>query len=116
MDKFNIILIVVSIIFLITYYWRQYKKWQKEQEGLTWPRNLSECPDYWVNEGKSICRNIHNLGNCPSGPSGQITQGTVDFKGITGSSNTGTRNSLLQKCRWTKRCNSTWEGVDKLCA
>ena len=116
MDKFNIILIVGCIIFLIVYYWRQYKKWQKEQEGLTWPVNLSECPDYWVHEGNSVCRNIHNLGNCPSGPSGQIEQGTVDFKTISGSTNTGSNNAILQKCRWANRCKSTWEGVDKLCA
>ena len=115
MDKFNIVLILGCVIFLIVYYWRQYKKWQKDQEGLTWPRELSSCPDYWTHEGNSICRNIHNLGKCPSGSSGPIPQGTVDFKSVTGTSNTGSNPALLQKCRWTKRCDSTWEGVDKLC-
>ena len=42
--------------------------------------------------------------------------GTVDFKQVTGTTNTDSMAARLQKCRWTKRCDSTWEGVDKLCA
>ena len=84
MDAFSIVLIVGSIIFLIVYYYRQYKEWKKEQSGITWPRVYNQCPDYWVSEGKGICKNQFNIGKCPSGPGGVQPQGIVDFTKVVG--------------------------------
>jgi len=128
MDPFTIVLLVGTIIFLIVYYIRQYNAWKKEQDKLTWPREYNQCPDYWVDESNGICRNQFNLGKCPKGPSGVLPEGKIDFKkvvkDITSDPNDIERfnkdmNSsinLLEKCKWTKKCDSTWEGVDNLCA
>ena len=127
MDTFTIILVVLSITFLSYYYYKQYKNWKDEEEKLTWPREYNRCPDYWVHDGHHICKNVNNIGRCPLNRNGKLNKnGDVDFKLV---SNVPDNNniekldqgmnsdmSLMKKCKWSKQCNSTWEGVDKLCA
>jgi len=128
MDAFSIVLVVLALVFLIVYYYKQYKKWKEEQNKLTWPREYTRCPDYWVHNGDHVCKNIFSLGKCPGGAGGVQAQGTVDFKSVVGGVTSDpnvpesldnamtTDKSLAQKCKWAKRCNSTWEGIEKLCA
>ena len=127
MDKFSIALIIGAVAILAYYYYTQYQSWKTTQAQLTWPREYSDCPDYWNSNGEHVCENTFNLGSCPMGRTGPEPQGTVDFKSIVGGvpSNKDetalrkqmtTENALLKKCRWAKQCNATWEGVDKLCA
>uniref|UniRef100_A0A6C0JCP3 CPW-WPC domain-containing protein n=1 Tax=viral metagenome TaxID=1070528 RepID=A0A6C0JCP3_9ZZZZ len=112
MDTFTKVLIIVCVIFLGGYYIYQYRKFLKEQDKLTWPRMLAECPDYWVKEGNS-CKNMFNIGDCPKGKDGlPEVQGTVDFSSEMYKGKKGNYN----KCRWAKKCNAPWEGIDKLCA
>lgn len=70
------------------------------------------CPDTFRDEGNDVCRNVQNIGNCPKDPNGNLTlNGTVSFadskyKGPDGP---------MEKCKWSKRCNVPWEGIDTLC-
>ena len=127
MDTFTIILISVSVIFVLYYYYNQYKNWKKETTNLTWPLDYNRCPDYWTHDGNHICRNTHNLGKCPRGNNNRLQKnGTIDFKLVTGVRDTGNmnrldvdmtkKNNLLKKCKWAKQCHTSWEGIDKLCA
>lgn len=113
MDNFTKILIGVVVISLAVYYYRQYKNWSDEQAKLTWPRNMPECPDYWVSTGGGKCKNVFNIGHCPKGRDGlPIPQGEANFSSRVYQGANGNFN----KCRWAKRCNNSWEGIDKLCA
>ena len=113
MERFNQILIAVVVIGLGVYYYRQYKNWKDEQDKLTWPRNIQECPDYWVSMGKNKCKNVFNIGHCPRGRTGlPKPQGVVNFSSKIYQGENGNYN----KCRWAKGCNNSWEGIDKLCA
>lgn len=125
MDAFSVVLIIACLIFIIVYFYRQWKKYKDEKDKATWPREFTDCPDYWTNEGQHVCRNVFNLGDCRQG-SGQDVE-TVDFKtevgGISANDDVielrrqmNTKDALEKKCRWAKRCNITWEGINKVCA
>lgn len=113
MDNFSKILTVVVVVGLGYYYYNQYKKFQEEQDKLTWPRHINSCPDYWVKTPEGRCRNQFNIGHCPRGSNGLPTpQGTVSFQSNIYKGEAGNYN----KCRWAKRCAASWEGIDNLCA
>ena len=109
-DKILTIAVVVGLGY---YYYNQYKKYKEEQNKLTWPRQISECPDYWIKNSDGSCENTFNLGHCPRGSNGlPIPRGKVNFSKAVYQGENGQYN----KCRWAKRCETSWEGVDKLCA
>lgn len=112
MDSFTRTLIILSIVYLGFYYIYQYRKFLKQQALLTWPRNISPCPDYWVHKGNDVCKNTFNIGKCPNVGGKRVNNGTVEFNSQLYKNDDG----LVQKCRWAKRCNASWEGVDNLCA
>ena len=88
MDQTTMAIFSLAIVGLTMYYYLQYQRYNKEQADKTWPENIADCPDYWVNEGNGNCRNTHNIGKCPK----------------------------VNKCRWAKKCHVSWEGVDQNCA
>ena len=119
---------VISVIFLVLYYYVQYRNWKNQQSILTWPIEINQCPDYWISEGNGICRNKFNLGTCPSDSNNKLkSNGIVNFRNIVGGVSANSNNeqkfnsemnskaNLIKKCKWTKQCGSSWEGVDKLC-
>ena len=125
MDILTGSLIFIGLIILIFYYYRQYKEWKKSQVALTWPRELAVCPDYWTHEGNHVCRNTFDIGNCPKGIGGLRKNGTVDMKavsrifgkeGIELDNAMNQEQALKSKCKWSKRCNASWEGIEKMCA
>ena len=113
MDTFTIILMIIGSAIMMIYLYKQYKKEQARESKLTWPREISPCPNYWVDLGNGKCKNIHDVGTCPtnkgssSNPEGIFHFDTSYFNGEAGD---------LKKCRWSKRCQSPWEGIDNLCA
>jgi len=113
LDTFSIVCIVCSLIVLGVYYYMQYTKYRTEQSKLTWPRSVQKCPDYWIKSIDGTCKNIFNIGKCPQNEKGMLeSQGTISFnseiyKGV---------NETIEKCKWSKRCESSWEGIDHLCA
>ena len=87
--------IVIFVVFLVVLCYKMFQRyWGNE---IKWPKNISHCPDYWKDMGNGKCRNINNLGNCQ--------KKMVGFK----------KNNNKKKCRWAKRCNVSWEGIDNLC-
>lgn len=113
MDQFSKILTAVLAIGLAMYYYKQYKNWTDAEAKLTWPRNIQKCPDYWISTGNNKCKNVFNIGHCPRGKNGMATpQGEKSFNSSVYKGTNGDYN----KCRWSKGCGSSWEGIDKLCA
>ena len=123
MDAFTSVLVLACVIFIGVYFYRQWKKYKEESEKATWPKEYTDCPDYWHSVGNHVCRNQFNLGKC-IGNTSKVQQ--IDFKNKVGARGIrdvqelnfkmGSKDSLEKKCRWAKRCNVTWEGIDKLCA
>ncbi len=107
MEAESVIYIITVFIFLyvILYYYRQYKKGKGVKEKII----RAECPDYWSVEGPNKCRNIKKLGKClTSGPEG----GIIDFDNdYFNNINTGN----YAKCRWAKKCHVAWDGIDQIC-
>ena len=116
MDTISIILVIITLIIISFYYYRQYKNYKEQQSKLTWPKEYTRCPDYWIHDGEHKCKNNFKLGKCKD----------VDMKSIASVSNSSNINTLdnemnkkdvlEKKCKWAKRCKVSWEGVDKLCA
>lgn len=113
MDTTTKVFLIFAATFLFLYYWRQYSNYVSELNKLTWPRRINPCPDYWVHEGNNVCRNSFNIGKCPLGNNGQLSpNATIDFNGSIYNGMDGS----LNKCKWAKKCENSWEGIDKLCA
>ena len=112
MDTIYKILFFVLLAGLLYYYYQSYQSNAASQANKTWPRKISECPDYFISNNKGGCKNTYNLGTCPSvdgvlQPNSVVKFDTSEFTGDDGDYN---------KCRWAKNCNVSWEGIDKLCA
>lgn len=106
----NLIVTIIGIIvffYLALSYYNSYRKYIKGKEPKS--RIRLECPDYWAVEGNNICRNIHKIGKCSlMGDRGSV----VDFNDeIFQDKATGN----YAKCKWSKKCQSPWEGIDDLC-
>tara|TARA_B100001093_G_scaffold452749_1_gene461009 strand:- start:7339 stop:7692 length:354 start_codon:yes stop_codon:yes gene_type:complete len=113
MDQTTMAIFSLAIVGLTMYYYLQYQSYNKEQANKTWPENIADCPDYWVNEGNGNCRNTHNIGKCPKDSKGKrVNQGVMNFDSATYKGDQGAVN----KCRWAKKCHVSWEGVDQNCA
>jgi len=110
-DPLTIGLIIFAGVILSVYYYRQFLKWRAQQKDITWPVKIENCPDYWNEKADGQCENVLNLptGSCGGG-SGALKSfsfTTGPFKGETGD---------IQKCNWSKKCDTSWEGIDDLCA
>lgn len=129
MDRFTMVLSLCAVVFLVVYFYKQYSNWSKIQSKLTWPLQYNQCPDYWTSKGDGICQNNNNLGKCPVDNKGGLKKNAIiDFKKIVGNVYSNPQNeelfnqqmnthaNLVKKCKWSKKCGSTWEGVDHLCA
>lgn len=89
-----ILLIVILVLVGITLY--------KNKTSKTWPPNLADCPDYWLDmSGNGMkCVNVKDLGTC----NGSVAQGehlTMDFS---------TYNSC-DKYNWANSCGIAWDGI-----
>ena len=110
-DPLTICLIIFSVIVLVIYYYRQFSKWRTQQKDLTWPVKIENCPDYWNENSNGKCENVLNLPTGSCGVGGDVLKSfsftTGPFKGTDGNK---------QKCNWSKRCKTSWEGIDNQCA
>ena len=181
MEIWLVVVLCIIIILLIIYYWRKYKQYLEDKKNASWPERISNCPDYWEDLGKNKCRNVNNIGLCPSwkkldgekctpktgsnvtiiknvadvddclnrakintngvsynesgkmctlyntctprqgyvsdndfyvkpenpGAGTLLSQGEIDFTPYKNASD---------KCRFTRRCKTSWEGIDTTCA
>lgn len=112
MDTYTMLVIAVFTLLMLIFYYHQYKRYITEKENIKFPPEINACPDYWVHLGGNKCQNKFNLGTCPKDDNGKfIKNGTIDFSSELYQGKDGDFN----KCKWTKRCNTTWEGLDNLC-
>ena len=113
MDTLVTVLSVIGFMCVALYYYKQYKNFVMEQQKQTWPIHIATCPDYWVHEGNNKCKNMFGVGNCPRNQNNEATVGgSVDFSSDLYQGQDG----HFEKCKWAKRCNNSWEGIDKMCA
>ena len=110
-DPITIVLIVFVTIILGIYYYRQLSKWKAQQINLTWPVKIETCPDYWVAKKNGECSNMLNLPTGSCGVGDKVLK-NVNFNGSVFKGETGKK----QKCNWSKKCKTSWEGIDNLCA
>ena len=107
----EIIIYLVGIFLFIYILFSQYRQYKtqiakKNNETVI---IRSECPDYWVVEAPNKCRNSHRLGKClTNGPEGGSMDFTADYFNNDQSGN-------YAKCRWAKKCNVAWDGIDQVC-
>lgn len=105
----NIIVAIFSIIIIIGFsikIFLDYTHFKKLTESSSFPPWPAKCPDYWeVIEGEQ-CKNTHNIGICKSDNDDNIMDFNDQvFKGGQGQ---------LNKCSWSKKCKSPWEGIDSM--
>jgi hypothetical protein len=113
MDTFTKVLIGLSVLYIVFYYYIQWRQFKAQQSSITWPVNISNCPDYWIENGSKKCKNVNKIGSCPTAANGAlIPKGEVDFNNVIYNGPKGSFN----KCRWAKKCGASWEGIDNLCA
>jgi hypothetical protein len=101
--------LVIVFIIMATYYYYLYKEYRKTKDTYESKRHISICPDYWSLTSNSNpddnvikCENNKNIGRCNLNSS-------KDFSAKL-------YKDDIAKCKWSKYCNSPWEGVDHLCA
>ena len=93
-----IISLIIIFIIISIYYIIKFIKIFKKTSSSDWPPVILNCPDYWNDLGDGNCENIHNLGNC---------SGIKDFSSF---------KDDIDKCEFVRKCNITWEGIDRKCA
>ena len=85
-----IVILIICLIVLAILMW-------SSRNGLAFPPELSNCPDYYVmkeNNGKDMCYNAKGLGN----DSPDCLWGTF-----------GT--TKRDKKEWSESCGVTWDGI-----
>lgn len=135
MDTLSIILYILVFAGIIYYYYNKLQQYKSEKSGQTWPLNINPCPDYWTNTKDGKCVNKFNIGRCPMKDDGSFMRdGTVDTSlwdmekpklapdladdpAMVEEANKKHEQAVnLKKCKWTKKCGVSWEGIDSLCA
>ena len=97
-----VIYVIITVIEII--------KKKDEKDDVMFPPWPAKCPDYWKVAGPQKCQNVHNIGNCNTGNTKK--EQTIDwskypvFKGEKG---------LYAKCQYSRKCNTAWEGIDRIC-
>jgi hypothetical protein len=72
----------------------------KLKRTTAWPPEVGNCPDYWVQEGNGVCKNVLNLGN-------GTCEANVNFSGSEWQGEGG----LKKKSEWAKNCGVIWDGI-----
>ena len=109
MGAFQKTVIIIAIIILIVLLFTM--GYIMSNKAVTWPPNVSSCPDWWVADGsgnRAKCINIKDLGVCTS--QNQNKQGHQTMK-FDSSMYTGT-NGNCNKYTWANTCKVTWDGIN----
>jgi|TARA_B110000977_G_C10984369_1_gene457371 hypothetical protein len=116
MDVTTKIMLFIVLLIIGRYYYNNWKSHEAEKAKITWPVKISQCPDYWIKTKEGKCKNMFDIGKCPTSTASKgaekIPQGSINFntKYYSG------KNGKVNKCRWAQRCKNSWEGIDNLCA
>ena len=127
-EKYQIalsIFITVSLLYMYSLY-RRYQDYKSPKivtvDGKELPSRyppwISHCPDYWY-EGpvKGTCKYGKRNGNPKCNSSAIKEDGSLNYDISKKDDVVDLRNmTWVDKCRWTKKCGISWEGVnDKAC-
>jgi hypothetical protein len=114
---FVIIFSTLSLILLIYLLINTYITIKKKLNKKAKIKYNQICPDYWEvvkqkfdDSGNSIsveCKNVHKLGKCA------ITDRNTFIFEDEIFINPDTAD--ISRCKWAKRCGTTWQGYDNLC-
>lgn len=104
----NLIVVIFSLGLSIYFYY-QYKNYLDNKASLTWPKEYPDCPDYWVSKNNK-CINIKNLGKKRYSDTESDFGKVMNFNRQPFIGNEG----LINKCKWAKKHNISWEGIDNL--
>ena len=99
------LILVILFVFICmgTYYYYLFREYKKTQDALKLAKVVPQCPDYWKSLGDNKCQNVKNIGRCNLGQNN-----TMDFSDPLYEEDTS-------KCKWSKFCEASWEGIDHLC-
>ena len=106
----TVIFIVGFLVFIgvCIYLYNVYKEFKAKLLATSATNAYSSCPDYWDSIGNSKCQNTKGLGSCSTTSGANV----MDFSGeIFTNVNTGN----YAKCKWSRGCNVSWSGIDRLC-
>jgi hypothetical protein len=114
---FVIIFSILSSILLIYLLFMTYNKIIKQLNSKTREKYVQLCPDYWDIVGQKFddsgnvvsieCKNVHKLGKCAvSDRDTFIFEDEIFINPDTAD---------ISRCKWAKRCGTTWEGYNDLC-
>lgn len=98
-----IFVIIIILVSMGTYYYYLFREYRKTEDALKKSRLVPQCPDYWKTVGNNKCQNIKNIGRCNLG-----SQNVMDFSDKLYAKD-------VNKCKWSKFCEASWEGIDHLC-
>lgn len=111
-NKGPVAVLVVVFVCYGTYCWFLYREYQKKKDIYQNKKIANTCPDYWQNvstkdkDGKISlkCKNVHKHGK-------YFLTGdqTYDF-------GKDLYKDPINKCKFAKYANISWEGIDNLCA
>lgn len=104
MDNTEKMIYGIIVVFMLFRYYNRYRKYINDQLKLTWPPEIDICPDYWEDIGNNRCKNNIGLGKCYNQRNNNIMNFGKDYL-----------KTKEQKCKWTKACGLSWEGVDITC-
>lgn len=107
MQTLYIVVLIIALLGLGGYYYRQYKTYLDEQDKKTWPEYIAPCPDYYVLGRDNKCFDAKNVRNNKSSSCQNIDFSLKLYTGPEGD---------LNKCRKAKECGISWEGIDRVCA
>lgn len=102
-NKELIFVIIIILVIMGTYYYYLFREYSKNEEALKNNKITPQCPDYWKAEGNNICKNVFNIGRCNLG-----NHDSMDFSDKLYAED-------INKCKWSKFCEASWEGIDNLC-
>ena len=99
------LIFVIIMIFVVmgTYYYYLFREYNKTEDALKKNKLVPQCPDYWKTIDNNKCQNIKNIGRCNLG-----SNNVMDFSDKLYAED-------VNKCKWSKFCEASWEGIDHLC-
>tara|TARA_B100001964_G_C13919147_1_gene459397 strand:+ start:239 stop:601 length:363 start_codon:yes stop_codon:yes gene_type:complete len=105
-DTIIIAIALFVVVIVIIYIYNQYQAAKKKKDKETSDKRApAQCPDYWDAVGENVCRNTHKIGKCGH-------TNTVSFNDPMFSN---PKTSSYMKCKYSKECNTPWNGISDLC-
>ena len=117
MSMFIITFSILATALLIYLLFETYNKIKTQIHTNATKKYVQVCPDYWEVVSQSLdtsgnvigveCKNVHQLGKCAVSDRDTFKFDDHIF--------TDPETAELAKCKWSKRCEVSWQGIDDKC-